>query len=86
MSDKCKADNSEVTPCKSLLEATEYGNPRGKQKGIYEWRLVEMGTGDLSRAFYGVKSGSLVEKGVAFNFCPFCGEAIDKPFLTKEDE
>ena len=85
MSDKCKLDDVEVTPCQLLYDATEYGNPRGKQKGIYNWRLMKMGGGGLSRSFFGAKSGEHVEKGLAFNFCPYCGESIDKPFLAKEE-
>ncbi len=78
MAKKCTVrDGKFVEPCKALSESAEYGNPRGKQKGIFAWDL-HVGR-ERSRTFFGVKSGKHVEKGIAFNFCPFCGEKIDAP-------
>lgn len=80
---KCSVRNgNEVLPCLWLDKASEYGNPGGKKKGIFAWRLVNMKSGELSRLFFGVKSGEHVEKGMALTFCPFCGERIDAPFAT----
>ena len=80
MAEKCYVrDGRYVEPCNMLASATEYGNPRGKQKGIFAWALSIPGKG-ASRTFFGVKSGEQVAKGLAFNFCPFCGERIEAPF------
>lgn len=73
---KCRVENNSfVIPCKTLSESSQYGNPRGKQKGIYAWELSIRGVS--SRTFFGVKSGEYIAKGIAFNFCPFCGENIN---------
>lgn len=81
---KCSVrDGKFVEPCRLLEKATEYGNPRGKQKGVfaYEWHTPA----GPSRTFYGAKSGEYVTGGLVFNFCPYCGERIDAPF-AKDDE
>lgn len=36
-----------------------------------------------SRTFFSVKSGEYAKKGIALNFCPFCGVQIDSPFIEK---
>jgi hypothetical protein len=79
---KCSVENGLfVQPCDSLSSATEYGNPRGKQKGIWFWQMRNMDTHKPSRSYFGTKSGEHVEKGLLFNFCPFCGEKISEPFM-----
>lgn len=84
MSAKCTIrDEKFVEPCDSLKGATEYGNPRGKAKGIYAWAMTSRGTGP-TRTMFGVKSGEHTEKGLLFNFCPFCGEKIDAPFVDNQ--
>lgn len=75
-----------VEPCGPLEKATEYGNPpTGKQRGIYAWAYKNTETHAPSRTFFGAKSTSH-PTGMAFNFCPWCGERIDAPLLdgTKE--
>lgn len=66
-----------VEPCDALAAATEYGHPRGKQKGIcaYAWSNRQGPT----RTLWGAKSGEHVERGLLFNFCPYCGVRIDDP-------
>ena len=69
-----------VTPCAALDIASEVGNPpKGKSRGIWEWRYHNTKTNKLSRAFFGIKSTNH-PNGMAFNFCPWCGERIDGPF------
>lgn len=81
---KCSVrDGNFIEPCDSLVSATEYGNPRGKQKGIWMWNMWSMDTHKPSRSYFGTKSGDHVQKGLLFNFCPFCGEKIDAPFMDK---
>lgn len=74
-------DGKFVEPCDALGAATEYGHPRGKQKGIfaYAWSNMEGPT----RTVFGAKSGEHVARGLLFNFCPYCGVRIDEP--VKED-
>lgn len=75
-------DGKFVDPCKTLSAATEFGNPSGKRKGVWSWQYFKTGVSksEPSRTFFGVKSGEYVANGLAFNFCPFCGEKIDAPF------
>lgn len=85
MAEKCTIRDARfVDPCTMLASATEYGNPRGKQKGIFGWALHVAGKG-ASRTFYGAKSGEHVAKGLAFNYCPFCGESIEAPFTESSN-
>jgi len=79
---KCSVlDGDHVVPCSMLENATEYGNPHGKQRGIWAWRLYSTKSHKPTRTFWGAKSGEHVAKGVIFHFCPFCGEPIDAPVL-----
>jgi hypothetical protein len=79
-------DGKFIEPCDTLSKAAEFGNPpRGKQRGIYEWRMVNMNTSQPTRSFFGVKT-SEHPKGLAFNVCPWCGERIDAPFTEKSTE
>lgn len=79
LKEKCEVrDGKFVEPCRMLHEAGEAGNPRGKQKGIYAWEYRDRQ--GPTRTMFGAKSGEHVEKGLLFNFCPFCGERIDAPF------
>jgi hypothetical protein len=78
---KCQVkDGKFVEPCDTLSEAAEFGNPRGKQKGIWCWEYFSRTKPGPTRRFFGTKSGDFTEKGMAFNYCPFCGEKIDAPF------
>ena len=80
--EKCTVrDGLFVEPCKSLDEMTEFGNPPpGKQRGIYSWRFTNLNTHKPTRHFFGAKS-TAQPKGLAFNFCPWCGTDISAPFL-----
>lgn len=85
MAEKCTIrDGRFVEPCETLNEMTEYGNPpKGKQRGLYSWRYTNTETGKPSRYFFGIKSTSR-PNGMAFNFCPWCGERIDAPLVQQE--
>lgn len=85
MTTKCTVREGKfVEPCDSLKGASEYGNPRGKAKGIFAWAFTNITTGP-TRTMFGVKSGEHVAKGLMFNFCPFCGEKIDAPFADNQE-
>lgn len=87
MSDTCtiSQDGQHVQPCDTLEKLTEFGNPAGRKKGIFAWRLhardAASGSFRPSRTIYGAKSGDHVGDGHLFNFCPFCGERINTPFI-----
>lgn len=83
--DKCTVtdDGKIVNPCKALTRATEFGSPSGKRKGIWCWEYHGIKDPGPKRRFWGTKSGDFVEKGIAFNFCPFCGEKIEQPTILK---
>ncbi len=74
------ADGKFVEPCKTLADATEFGNPNGKRKGVWSWEYHSRDKPGPTRRFWGTKSGEFVSNGLAFNYCPFCGEKIDAPF------
>lgn len=75
-------DGKFVEPCDILAETTEYGHPRGKQKGIYAWAWSN--SEGPTRTMFGAKSGERVTPGMLFNFCPFCGKPISEPTESKE--
>ncbi len=76
---KCSRRKNVITPCSTLSKVVNGHNGRGPQ-GVTEWTYIKISgpqDGKLSRVFYGAKSGSFKERGIAFNFCPFCGKDID---------
>lgn len=79
MADKCVVrDGRFVEPCEDLSNECEFGNPPpGKARGIYSWMYFNA-EHKPTRTFFGVKS-TYRPKGMAFNFCPWCGERIDAP-------
>lgn len=89
MADKCTVrDGRFVEPCVDLDQNCEIGTPpRGKQRGIWEWLYSNTETHEPSRSFFGAKTTHR-PKGMLFNFCPWCGERIDAPFINgaKEDQ
>jgi hypothetical protein len=70
-------DGKFVEPCDALASATEYGHPRGKQKGIFAYAWSN--PAGPTRTVFGAKSGDQVARGLIFNFCPYCGVRIDGP-------
>lgn len=85
MKEECKVkDGRFVEPCSALAEMTEYGlPPKGKSRGIFSWAYTNLKTHEPSRTFFGAKSTSH-PKGLAFNFCPWCGKQIDAPLHTDQ--
>lgn len=84
---KCTVrDGHFVEPCTTLDENTDNQQAAfGRAKGITAWRYTSMTTLKPSRTFYGAKT-KRNPNGHLFNFCPFCGEDISKPFMNDEDE
>ena len=73
---KCTLEGKVVNPCSALAEVTDC-NPRSSGKGVCEWNGVDIETNKTIRRMYGVKGGEHKKKGLAFNFCPFCGTNLE---------
>lgn len=84
---KCTVrDGRFVDACSTLLECADNIIPGfSKAKGIARWSYTNLTTLQPSRTFYGVKTKEN-PNGMLFNFCPFCGEPIDAPFLDDEEQ
>lgn len=72
-----------VEPCTALEEVTIGEAAFNSRKGVVVWNLFNLTSGAPTRSFIGVRSGSVHKKGMAFNFCPFCGTDISAPFLRE---
>lgn len=83
MKEKCTVkDGKFVEPCDSLKDMAEHGHPpKGKSRGIFAWVYTNLKTHTPSRTFFGAKSTSQ-PNGLAFNFCPWCGEQIHAPLYA----
>lgn len=77
MSDKCKVIGNKLTPCKHLQSAIQHGNPSSISRGIYIPSRVNLTTGEPGTDIVQIHSGDHSVRGVAANFCPFCGTAIN---------
>ena len=78
-------DGRFVEPCGSLAKVVDvYAPGFSRAKGVFEQTYTNMQTGEPSRKFYGVKTKEFPH-GLLFNFCPWCGERIDAPFMSPND-
>lgn len=77
-------DGLRVEACKLLVQAAE-GLSQQHRKGIVIWHYESLMHPAASRAFFGAKTRSHTN-GIIFNFCPFCGEAIDGPAMAQRDD
>ena len=68
---KCSSLGDIVSPCRTLSKHIDSEN--GHRKGITIWNYCNMKTGERTRTAIGVKTLA-AKNGIAFNFCPFCGE------------
>lgn len=81
---KCTVrDGNHVEPCVTLAESSEGGNPQPRKRGIFPWVYYSPGVAEPVRTFFGCVS-TTHPKGFAFNFCPFCGEKINAPFVPPD--
>lgn len=76
MTHKCTVNRKHITPCELLGKAFEYGNPTAKSKGSFLPERVSMETGLRGMDIAQLHSGQYVGRGIAMNFCPFCGESL----------
>lgn len=83
---KCSVTEGKfVEPCELLERACEGSHQGGKSRGIFVWDLFNIAEGTPSRSFFGSVCSNF-PKGLAFNFCPFCGELIGTPFMKSISE
>ena len=76
MQDSCQVVGNKITPCEHLSRALEYGNPRAKSKGVFIPERVNFNTGEPGTDIAQLHSGAFVGRGIALNFCPFCGVSL----------
>ena len=76
MTDKCKLDGNRISRCDLLSKSLEYGNPTFKSKGAFIPERVNIKTGQPGTDLAQLHSGQFVGRGIAMNFCPFCGESL----------
>lgn len=77
MSNVCVVNGRQLSPCETLSNALEYGNPRTKSKGFFLPERVNINTGERGISIVQLHSGDYVGRGVALHFCPFCGTNIE---------
>lgn len=78
-------DGKHITPCTHLANCVA-GRGQSKVKGVVVWQTERVKDIKPYRTFYGVKSGAHSARGIAFNFCPFCGVQVDAPFAEDADK
>lgn len=77
-----------VIPCGTLDECVNNNTPAfSTRKGVAVWNRFRREGVSLvpSRTFFGLIC-SAHPNGIAFNYCPFCGEDISAPFFTGDAE
>ena len=70
---KCKVVDYNIEPCWALELTIE---DHHRKKGISMMQFFNMKTSKPTRSVAMVKSGQRTKKGLALNYCPFCGENI----------
>ncbi|WP_241610250.1 hypothetical protein [Rosenbergiella epipactidis] len=73
---KCKVEGVKMTPCKILSKAIDGGSLTKKAKGLFMPYRINIETGEEGHVIVQLHSGGYIGRGVALNFCPFCGEKI----------
>jgi len=81
----CKiTDGKFVEPCTSLAGAMD-GSGFTQGRALYLHQTVNLSTLKPCRSFVVLRMGDHVQKGIALNVCPFCGERIDAPFADNDE-
>lgn len=73
---RCKINGDQITPCVVLAKSLEYGNPSLKSKGVFIPERVNIKTGKAGIDIAQLHSGKYIGRGVAINYCPFCGVSL----------
>jgi hypothetical protein len=79
MTKTCTVEGNHVRPCSWLENATDERGSSGRERGLRVFDFTDTKTGEPSRTFYAIKSAQF-PKGLAIEFCPFCGTNISAPF------
>ena len=81
---KCQVKGKDITPCEPLKNSLCGSSPTAKSKGLFLPYRVNVRTGEKGTDVVQLHSGEYVGRGVALNFCPFCGVGI-KTWEQKND-
>ncbi|WP_242365619.1 hypothetical protein [Yersinia enterocolitica] len=74
---KCQLNGKHIiTLCSTLNSALSGSSPTPKAKGLFLPYRVNIQTGERGTDIVQLHSGEYVGRGVALNFCPFCGESL----------
>lgn len=73
---KCHVKGKDISPCDPLSKALSGSSPTPKGKGLFLPYRVNVRTGEKGTDVVQLHSGEYVGRGVALNFCPFCGVSI----------
>lgn len=76
MTDKCKVEGRDVTLCDVLAKALDGSSPTARAKGVFLPYRVNTVTSEKGHDLVQLHSGEYVGRGIALNFCPFCGESL----------
>lgn len=76
MATTCAVNGFHITPCDMLGRALAYGNPTGRNKGVFLPARVDIKTGERGVDIVQIHSGDFVYSGAAAYYCPFCGTRI----------
>ncbi|HHP7721775.1 TPA: hypothetical protein ACSG64_000224 [Escherichia coli] len=74
--EKCKVNGKHLEICDVLSDALAGSTPTAKAKGMFLPYRVNIKTGEKGTDIVQLHSGKFVGRGVALNFCPFCGESL----------
>lgn len=72
----CQVEGRRLSPCGPLEKALTPAMPSAKAKGLFMPQRVILATGQPGTDIVQLHSGGYVGRGVALNFCPFCGTSI----------
>lgn len=72
----CVTNGRHLTPCSMLVKSLQYGHPTGKAKGLFKPDRVILSTREKGTDIVQLHSGTFIGRGVALNYCPFCGADI----------
>lgn len=76
MSDKCLVNGKHLTPCKPLMKSLMGRNPTGRSMGLFMPSRVNLTTHEPGTDIVQLHSGEYLGRGIALNYCPFCGTEI----------
>lgn len=73
---KCSVSGISVKCCDLLGKSLDGTNPTSRSKGLFLPERVNVNSGEKGHDIVQLHSGLYIGRGIALNFCPFCGENI----------